>query len=85
MFKKFIERIKAAFTFKPITIKLEPKYTPFQWNLIQKHERFIGEKNRNYFRDHTEDWAKCWDEEYYQEQKRGFFAHHAKAATARGK
>ena len=43
MFKKFIERIKAAFTFKPTAIKLDPKnFTPFQWNLIQKHERFIG-------------------------------------------
>ena len=76
MFKKFIERIKTAFTFKPTPIKLDPKnFTPFQWNLIQKHDRFIGEKNRNYFRDHAEDWAKCWDEEYYR----------AKTATTRGK
>ena len=40
----------------------EKNFTPFQWNLIQKHERYIAEKNRHYIENHT----GHWDEEYYQ-------------------
>lgn len=60
MFKKFITMFKKFFHNPIIEIKLEEKnFTPFQWNLIQKHERYIAEKNRHLPIGH-------WDEEYYQ-------------------
>ena len=63
MFKKFITMFKKFFHNPIIEIKLEEKnFTPFQWNLIQKHERYIAEKNRHFIKNHT----GHWDEEYYQ-------------------